>query len=179
MATLVERFRGRTPQPADLMAIVAEQRGGAPAPIFARALSGRTSIDGAIAAFTSEPGDERGAFRTIVRARFEPGAGAGPPDGRAVATRASAVPLTIRFADGETVSEWLDDVQRADVTLEYDSPSPAVEASIDRDATLLFDRDRANNTRVRSPRLPLTAVRRLLNWLVWLQDLALTGTALV
>lgn len=179
MATLVERFRGRTPQPSDLMAIVADQRGGAPAPIFARALSGRTSIDGAIAAFTSEPGDERGAFRTIVRARFEPGAGTGPPDGQAVATRASAVPLTIRFADGETVSEWLDDVQRADVTLEYDSPSPAVEASIDRDATLLFDRDRANNTRVRSPRLPLTAVRRLLNWLVWLQDLALTGTALV
>ena len=178
VATLVERFRGRAPQPSDLMTIVTEQRGGAPAPIFARALSGRPSIDGAIAAFTSEPGATRGAFRTIVRARFEAGAGATPPDGQAAATNGSAVPLTIRFADGETVREWLD-VQQPDVTLEYDSPSPAVEASIDRDSTLLFDRDRANNTRVRSPRLPLTAVRRLLNWLVWLQDIALTGTALV
>ena len=44
---------------------------------------------------------------------------------------------------------------------------------------MLFDSDRRNNTRAIAPRLPIYGLRRLLNWLVWLQDAALTGTALV
>jgi hypothetical protein len=164
IATLVERFRSRSPQASDLLAIVAEQRGAVP-PLFARALSAAADVDVAIEEFSSEAGDGRGAFRTMVRARVD-----GGDD--------TAIPLTVRFAGGELVREWVD-LRRSQVAFEFDSPSAAVEASVDPEATILFDRDRGNNTRVRSPRLPPTAARRLLNWLMWLQDLALTGTALV
>ncbi len=88
------------------------------------------------------------------------------------------MPLTIRFSGGAVVREQITDA-RDDIRFEYDSPTPAVQAGIDADSVMLFDRDRQNNTRTIAPRLPEYGLRRLLNWLVWLQDAALTGTALV
>ena len=170
MASLASRFAGRTPTAADLVAIISEQRGVPPAP-FVAALSGDAGVDYAIDELVSERNPIGGTYRTVVRARRTL---------TAASTREAAwpAPLTIRFADDGVVREPITD-SRDEVRFEYDSPLPASQASIDPDSVLLFDSDRRNNTRAMAPRLPIYGLRRLLNWLVWLQDAALTGTALV
>ena len=173
-------FAAARPQPSDLMAIMAEQRGGAPAPIFAHALSGRTSRSMA----RSTAFDKRARRHARRLSGRSCARGSRPAPVPVLQTfrprrRMHRRSLTIRFADGETVREWLD-VQhpRRDVGGRQPVAGGRSQVSIEtrRCSSIAIG---ANNTRVRSPRLPLTAVRRLLNWLVWLQDTALTGTALV
>ena len=170
MATLVTRWAGRTPSANDLVAIISEQR-GAPPPLVVAALAGHVDVDYAIDMIATERNATGGTYRTAIRAHRTP------------ATVASgdsswAVPLTIRFADAAAVREQITN-PGDDIHFEYDSPSAAVGASIDPDGVMLFDSNRRNNTRAIAPRLPVYGLRRLLNWLVWLQDAALTGTALV
>jgi hypothetical protein len=170
LATLVNRFAGRTPGAADLVAIISEQR-GAPPPLFVAALAGPVDVDYALDELATERNPTGGTYHTVVRVQ------------RTAAAPASGdgtwpVPLTIRFADGAVLREPIIDA-RDDIRFEYDSPTPAVQAAVDADSAMLFDSDRRNNTRAIAPRLPVHALRRLLNWLVWLQDAALTGTALV
>jgi len=170
MTSLATRFAGRTPTAADLVAIISEQRGVPPA-LFVAALSGDAGVDYAIDELSSERNPTGGTYRTVVRARRTP---------TAVSAGESSwpAPLTIGFAGGDLVREPITD-SRDEVRFEYDSPLPAAQASIDADSVMLFDTDRRNNTRAIAPRLPIYGLRRLLNWLVWLQDAALTGTALV
>jgi hypothetical protein len=171
LATLFGRFNGRTPGAADLVAIVSEQQGSAPAGLLVAALAGHVDVDFAIDHFSTERNARGGTYRTSVRMRRT-----SPP--AASTEPAWPVPLAIHFADGTVVRERLTE-PRDEVSLEYQSPSPAVLVAIDPDAVLLFDADRRNNVRAMAPRLPMAGLRRLLNWLVWLQDAALTGTALV
>jgi hypothetical protein len=176
LATLVSRFQRQTPRAPDLVAIVDEQRGGKLPALLVSGLTGAVVVDYAVEALTSEPGSERGTYRTAVRVVRS---GTAAPEHNAMdESSASFVALTVRFANGDQVSEWLAE-QETDRTFEYDSRSRAVQASVDPDAVVLFDPDRGNNTRSLTPRLPAAGFRHLLNWLVWLQDLALTGSALV
>jgi hypothetical protein len=86
--------------------------------------------------------------------------------------------VSIRFEDGTSLVEsW--NGRDATVDLEYASASPAVLASVDPDATLLLDADRSNNTRNLRREVHVNGVRETLSWLVWLQDLVLTYSALV
>jgi hypothetical protein len=176
LSILMSRSQRTRPQPADFVSIVNEQRGGTLPALLVSALNGQGDADYAIDALTSEPGSERGTYRTAVRVVRS---GAAVPERNALGeSSVSLVRVTVRFANGDQVSEWLRE-HDTDRTFEYDSRSRAVQASVDPDAVVLFDPDRGNNTRSLAPRLPAAGFRHLLNWLVWLQDLALTGTALV
>jgi len=65
------------------------------------------------------------------------------------------------------------------LALEYESASQAVRAEVDPDVMLLLDADRRNNVRTLAPRLPSLGWRLLLGWIVWLEDAALSYSAVL
>ena len=170
LATLVSRFTGRTPSAADLVSLIAEQR-GVPPQTFVAALAGHVDVDYALDELATERNATGETYRTVVRIHRAPPAAA-------LGESTWPVPLTIRFAGGALVRDQIADT-RDEIRFEYDSPTPALQGGIDADGVMLFDSDRRNNVRAVAARLPVYGLRRLLNWLVWLQDAALTGTALV
>ncbi len=178
LEALAGRFALKWPGPADLAAILSEQRGVEAPWIVGEGAPTSTGTDYTVHALTSEPSGQGHGFRTIVRVKR---VGDVPPAtgvGRASGETSPVVPVAIRFADGREIEErW--DGRQADLALEFESAAPAVQASVDPQAVLLIDADRRNNTRSLHPHLPRAGLRRLGNWLVWLQDLVLTATALV
>ena len=85
--------------------------------------------------------------------------------------------VAVWFADGTDIRErWGGgDTTR---TFRFASRAPARAAQIDPDNTLLVDRDRANNVRVLDPPANPLALRAVLRWLIWLQNITLTYGAL-
>lgn len=88
------------------------------------------------------------------------------------------VSYDLQFADGSKVTGmWPEGQQR--VALEYASTSALAAVEVDPAHALLLDVDRANNMkRLTRARMPNPLVRNLASWLVWLQDLLLTASAL-
>jgi hypothetical protein len=92
--------------------------------------------------------------------------------------REPAMPLLVRFSDGVELREWFDGAAPSS-TLVYTAKAPVVHAVVDPDRILLLDVDRANNSFAAvAPRKPL-ALRLALHWMSWLQQTALSYTALV
>ena len=68
---------------------------------------------------------------------------------------------------------------QAEQTFVYHASTPAVLASVDPYAVLVFDANRENNTTDLQPRINRIGVRIALNWMVWLQDAVLAYTAVL
>jgi hypothetical protein len=161
----VDRFRGRPATPEDFSAVASELIGHDLSAFFAPALLAATPFDYALVDLRNDP-REGGFTTTVVVGRT----GVEPP--------IAGIPLVVRFDDGAEVTERLNsrEVEQAFV---YRAPAPAVLASVDPDAVLVFDANRENNTRVLQPRINRIGVRIALNWMVWLQDAVLAYTALL
>ena len=72
---------------------------------------------------------------------------------------------------------WPDD--SPSISLEYTAASPLSSVQVDPEYALLLDANRANNSRnLTHPQLPNPFMRGVASWMVWLQDLLLTSSAL-
>ncbi len=180
LAALYSRWHTSDAGSADLAAILSEQRGADMRWFFDAALGVEARFDYAIASFSSEPSAAvAGEYETRVSVRrIGDGvfAGTAEPPGPLQAGRSLKV-LT-RFDDGTFVEEWWDG-REASAEFVYAGPSRARLASVDPEAMLLLDDDRANNTRVLNPELTETGMRFTASWLVWLQDVMLWSSALL
>lgn len=165
LAELVRRHARGGAAPEDLVDLIRELRGEEITWLFSRAPRAPDGVDYRVEHVATGPADRPSSFETTVRARRE---GSAP----------FAVPVVTAFADGTRVREsW--PPGSADFEVSYSSSTPAVSASVDPDAVVLVDSDRSNNTFAVSTPFSRLAVRATLNWLIWLQDLVLTCTALV
>ncbi len=171
-----ERFRAGTGTPGGLATVLSEQRGRDLSWFFAEAFRFPARFDYGIEHFSSVPEGSR--YRTEVKLRrFGDAVFAGTVEPRE-ASRARSLEVSIRFEDGTDVREWWDGRDPA-VDLDYLSASPAILASVDPDAMLLLDADPSNNRRTLRRGVHVNGVRETLSWLMWLQDLVLTYSALV
>lgn len=164
---------------AALMGLLGEQQGRDLSWFLHEAFRPDTRFDYAISAFTSDalPGSSGFATRVEFR-RLGDAVFAGTSRPRlAELDKARSLPVTVTFADGTAIDEWWDG-RDAELTVQYVSKSRAARAGVDPAAMLLLDADRSNNTRAIDPRPDPIGARLSLHWLVWLQDLMLTYTAL-
>lgn len=164
---------------AGLMNLLGEQQGRDLSWFLHEAFRPDTRFDYAVSAFTSDALPGSSGFATHVEfRRLGDAVFAGTSRLRvAELDKARSLPITVTFADGTVIDEWWDG-RDAELTVRYVSKSRAARAGVDPAAMLLLDADRANNTRTIDPRPDPIGARLSLHWLVWLQDLMLTCTAL-
>ena len=157
----------RPTTPQTFAAAIEEVTGRKLASFVTHALDPQATFDYAVTEFTSTmAGDTGHPYETSVTVTRS--ADDGLPE----------VDLVVSFADGtETRERWSgDDTTR---TFRFASRAQARAAQIDPDNALLVDRDRANNVRVLdAPASPL-ALRAVLRWLIWLQNVTVTYGALI
>jgi hypothetical protein len=157
--------------------IVSAQRGDDMTWFFDQALRMDARLDYAVVNITSMPAPADGWQTTVDVRRLGDATFDGTSLPRAAST-ARALPVVTRFADGAEITEWIDG-RDAEWRFEYASAAAAATASVDPEAMLLLDADRANNTRTVNPQLREAAVRLAFNWLSWLQDAMLACTAVI
>jgi hypothetical protein len=123
--------------------------------------SGASSPDGRTTITVNRLG--RGVFAGTDRQSAEP---------------ARSFPLLVRFDDGSEARAFVDGRNERS-TLEFDSRSRAVSATIDPGEVMLLDANRSNNARlVAAPPTDRTGLRLVMNWVIWLQNVMLTYTAI-
>jgi hypothetical protein len=180
LAALQERKRVKAIGPDDLAAIMTEQRGRDTSWFFSEALRFDAHFDHGITAFTSDGGGAQPGFHTHLEVRRH-------GDGLFTGTSepvtppfksGRSVPVVVRFEDGTSVREWWD-VRDAVFTRDFEGPSRAIGASVDPDAVLLLETDRANNSRVLDAGIDDEGAWLAARWVVWLQDLMLSCTGLL
>jgi len=177
---LQSRWHAGDSEPVDFAAILSEQRGTDMRWFFEAALGAEARFDYAIAAFSSElvPSAD-GDYETRVSVRrLGDGVFAGTAEPRGMLQSARSLKVLTRFDDGTVVQEWWDGRQDS-ADFVYVGPSRARLASVDPEAILLLDGNRANNTRVLGPEFTATGVRFTASWLIWLQDVMLLSSALL
>jgi hypothetical protein len=180
LAALQERKRLRDIGPNDLAAIMSEQRGSDASWFFSEALRFEARFDHGITAFTSESGGTQPGFHTHLEVRRHGDGlftGTSAPVSPPFASGRS-LPVVVRFEDGTNVREWWD-VRDAVFTRDFEGPSRAAGASVDPEAVLLLEHDRANNSRVLETAVDEEGARLAARWVVWLQDLMLSCTGLL
>jgi hypothetical protein len=177
---------------ATLEAVVSAQRGRSMKWFFDEALAAGKSFDYAVGsvatvslAGAARSSDEAKAgassrFLTEITLRRRGDAVFAGADAAREASPGSnrSLPVLVRFGDGSEVREWLDG-RLEDKRLRYTSAAPAELVSVDPDAMLLLDVDRRNNTRVVRPRFHEIGARLAITWIVWLQDVMMSCTALL
>ena len=180
LAALQERKRLNDIGPHDLAAIMSEQRGRDASWFFSEALRFDAQFDHGITAFTSDGGGAQPGFRTHLEVqRHGDGLFTGTSDPWNPPFKSGrSLPVEVRFEDGTSVREWWD-VRDAVFTRDFEGPSRAVGASVDPEAVLLLEHDRANNSRVLDAGVNGEGARLAARWLVWLQDLMLSCTGLL
>lgn len=166
--------------PAELAAIVSEQRGTDMGWFFEQALRVDARFDYGIESFSSQPRpDADGEFETRLSLRpFGDGIFAGAVEPRGPLRAARSLKVVTRFADGTAIEEWWDGRDAA-LELAYAGPALALSASVDPDAMLLLDDDRSNNSRTVAAELTPIGARVTASWLIWLQDVMLVSSALL
>ena len=180
-----QRLRGpgkpeALPPHADFAAVLKEQTGRDFAWFFKEAFRFSARFDYGVDRVTSEPSPENpGEFvTTVVLRRFGDGIFAGTNEPRdTLPGGARSLPVDVRFEDGTEVREWWDG-RDAEKQLTYTGAARARTVSVDPDAMLVLDADRTNNTRTLQSFFSATGARLALQWVVWLQDVMLTYSAL-
>ena len=180
LATYRRRAKAEGGSPELFNTVVSEQRGRDLSWFFTEAFRPDARFDYAVDMLSSEPSANGSAqFQTTVGLRRLGDAvfaGTSETPIGALAT-GRALPLLVRFEDGSTTEDrW--DGRDTEERFEYLSRSRAVSASLDPDAVMLLDGDRSNNTRTLQPSFNRIGLRLALHWMVWLQDLMLSCTAL-
>jgi hypothetical protein len=92
---------------------------------------------------------------------------------RGQATFERVLDVAMAFADGSTVEESLSD-GAAPVELWFESPAPAVNASLDPRRIAVVDRSLLDNFRTLAPATNVNVARWVGQWSVWLQQALLT-----
>jgi len=175
LAAVRERAAGSPISPEFFAAVVAEQR-GVPLQWFVRDLvRSRDRIDYAVDTVTSS--GSNGAIRTAIGIeRLGAGVFSGtdrPRDDEPART----IPVMVRFADGSETRAFIDGRdQRSDILIE--SGSPAATVAVDPDEMVLVDANRMNNGWVADAPSDPVGRRLIASWMVWLQHVILTCTAL-
>lgn len=166
--------------PAELAAILSEQRGTDMRWFFDAALRVEARFDYGIASFSSEASASApGEYDTRVSVqRFGDGVFAGTAEPRGPLQAARSLKVLTRFEDGSVIEDWWDG-RDGSAEFVYAGPSRALLASVDPEAMLLLDDDRANNTRALHPGFTETGLRFTASWLIWLQDVMLVSSALL
>ena len=157
------RFPGGGGSPEALQTILDEQGGRDLSAFFGAAFTPDTIFDYGVEQASTMPLADKHKVTVALR-RY--GGGLFP------------VSYDLRFADGTIIHEvWRDAMPS--IALEYTAASPLTSVQVDPDYALLLDADRANNFRALTPSpLANPIVRGLASWMVWLQDLLLTSSAL-
>jgi hypothetical protein len=161
-------------------AVVSEQRGRDLSWFFKDAFRGNARFDYAVDAFTSDlaPDGSNQYQTTVALRRMGDAVFAGTSEAAAGAFASRrGLTVAVNFEDGSVAEDFWDG-RDGERRLEYMSRSRAVSASLDPRAVLLLDDDRTNNTRVLERRFRPIGARLALHWMVWLQDLMLSCTAL-
>lgn len=176
-------YRDRLRSPgaaADLAGIMAEQRGRDMRWFFTEAFCLQARFDYAVEDAHSGPAPGApAAFRTgVVLRRLGNGVFAGTSEPRGPLAGARAIPVAVLFEDGTEHREWWDGRDQ-ELRLAYDSASRALSVSVDPEQFLLLDADRSNNTRRLTPRFFETGARLASQWVLWLQDVMLSYTAVL
>ena len=180
LAAFREQRHGRPLSAQEFAAVVSDQRGSDLAWLFDEAFRVSARFDYGIEALSSEPsaGDASRIRTSVTVRRYGDGLFAGTSEARAAMPGGSrSLPVEVRFADGSRVRDgW--DGRDVGGDFVYESRSRAVSASIDPDVVVLLDADRANNTRTLQPGWHEAGARLAFQWIVWLQDVMLSCTAL-
>jgi hypothetical protein len=161
--------------PKAFAAALSDVRGSELGPLVGECLRADAVFDYSLDALQSQPG-AAGLIETTVTitrrgsGRFAIGDGEGDAE--------AAMPVRIRFADGSEARDYFDGAAPAS-TLIYSAKTAAVAATVDPDAMLLLDVDRANNAIVLEARPSVLGIRLALNWMAWLQNAMLSYTALL
>jgi hypothetical protein len=173
---LAELRTGGTITSARLQAVLGAQTGRDLEWLFAM-FDRRERLDYAVVEFSSVPSAGNRFETTVKVARLGPGVMAGTNQPRADGP-AHSLPVMIRFEDGSETRDWIDGRDQQTI-LRYDSVAPARLASVDPDALLMLDADRANNTRTIGTTRDEGGLRLAFNWMSWLQDAMLACTAVI
>lgn len=164
--------------PADVQQIISSATGEDLEWFFAQAFDPTKHFDYALAQFSSQ--SSAGTFRTRVTAvRRGEAMFTGrtrPPEGPFES--GDAMELRVTFADGQQVIDrW--DGRQASRVFEFESASPAVEAYLDPNRTLLLDDNYLDNRRMTTPSHNIAVAKWTARWVMWLQHAMLTYGALL
>ena len=149
--------------------------------IFTPALDPAQSFDYALESLSTVEGScgDRPCYTTrVVAARRGTAAFSGTSRLRAGEYQGGdALEVRVTFTDRQVVTvRW--DGRDASRTFEFESPAPAVAAHLDPDRVLLLDRNYLDNTQVLDGATNVPVAKWIARWMVWLQDAALTYSAL-
>ena len=162
--------------PEILAAIVAEQR-GAPMEWFARdVVRGGDAIDYAVGAVHSESAE--GRFRSTVSIQRAGGGVFAGTDRPRSGGPAQSIAVLVLFGDGAETRSFIDGRDQMS-ELQFDSAAPVSAVMIDPDNLVVVDDDRSNNGWLAGAvDADRTGVRLVFNWMMWLQNVMLTYTAI-
>jgi hypothetical protein len=179
LAEFVGASRGRRPTLADFSSVLSAATGQDLSWLLQPTLAGSAVFDYAVAALHSEDAAGGGFETTVVVQRREDGrftGAAAPRVGQFESGRGVVVALT--FDDGSRIVDaW--DGRETRRTLRYLSAARARSAEVDPERSILLDVRRTNNSVTLQPRTAAAATRWTARWLVWLQQVLLTCSALV
>lgn len=176
LAALRVSTSGHPLTPEGFAAVLAEQRGVSMDWFVRDLMRSADPIDYAVGEFRSV--EAEGKFRTAITVeRRAAGVFAGTDHARS-AGPARSFQVLARFADLSEGRAFVDGRDERTELVFY-SDARAVSATIDPDELVLIDADRANNGRLlEGPRTDRTGVRLVMNWVIWLQHVMLTYTAI-
>lgn len=176
LSAVRRRAGGGSLTPEVFAAVLAEQRGVSMQWFVRDLVRSSDPIDYAVAEFRSVASDGK-TRTTLVVERRGPGVFAGT-DRAPSAGPARSVQVRTSFADLSEARAFVDGREQRTELL-FDSDAVAISVKIDPDDLLLIDVDRSNNGRLLSgPRTDPTGLRLVLNWVIWLQNVMLTYTAI-
>ena len=159
--------------PADIERIVSSATGEDLEWFFATAFDPAQHFDYGLDQFSSE--SSSGTFHSrVIAVRRGNAMFTGrtrPPDGPFES--GDAMELRVTFADGQQVAGRWDGRQPSRV-FEFESASPAVEAFLDPNRTLLLDDNYLDNRRLMTPSHNIAVGKWTARWVMWLQNAMLT-----
>jgi len=170
----VKQSANRTLTPADIQQIVSDASGQDLDWFFSTAFDPARRFDYGIDTFTTQGKTTR---VTVVRRGDAMFTGrTRQPDGPYES--GDAMELRVTFADGQQITErW--DGRQASRVFEFESPSPAVEACLDPNRTLLLDENYLDNRRMATPSHNIDVAKWTARWVMWLQNAMLTYGAIL
>lgn len=169
------RAGGGAISPELLAAVVAEQRGVSMDWFVRDLVRSSDVIDYAVGGVSSEPGGE--AIRTTVQVEKRGRGVFSGTDQPSSAGTARSLTVLVRFADGTEARTFVDGrEERAPVV--FEGPSRATAVAIDPDEIVLVDANRLNNVWTDEPPANRIGFRLVANWMIWLQNVMLTYSAI-
>lgn len=179
LTEFVRTSRGRQPTLNDFARVASTVSSQDLSWFFSQTFAGSAVFDYSVAELTSVEQSPERFETTVVVARLGDGVFTGTSAPRVGPFESGrGMTLLVTFADGQRVIDrW--DGRDARKSLRYSSPSRAVSATIDPDRTLVLDLHVTNNSRIIAPRGGTASTRWAARWMLWLEDLLLTYSALV